>query len=66
MELASVSLGKIDPKKIQASLGVDAKVDLNGCLPVFAVFRFKHCVSIFVGVDAPALLNAISLNIPQE
>jgi hypothetical protein len=66
MEVASVSLSKIDPETIQASLGVDSKVDLNGCLPVFAVFRFKNCVSVFVGVDAPAILNAISLNIPPE
>jgi hypothetical protein len=53
---------------IQAALPSDSHVNLekNGCIPIFALFRSKTCMSVIVGVDGPLLLQQISLNIPDK
>lgn len=41
-------------------------VSLTLGLPLFALFRFKSCVSIISGVDGPLLLQQIAMNIPDK
>ena len=67
IKFASASIGKLGPQ-IQATFPSDTLVNLekNGCLPVFAVYRFKTCVSVIVGVDGPLLLQQIAVNIPDK
>lgn len=64
--LADVSLGKVDADDVTATFPSDSKVNLSGCMPVFAIYRFGACVSVVQGVDAPALLSAIAINIPDK
>jgi thiol-disulfide isomerase/thioredoxin len=65
--LCSANISKLGPV-IQASLPSDTHINLekNGCIPVFALYRFKQCVSVIVGVDGPHLLQQISINIPDK
>jgi len=67
MTLTSCSIGRFGAK-LQSSFPSDCHVVLekNGCLPVFALYRFKSCVSVITGVDAPSLLAQISANIPDK
>mmetsp|Transcript_5921 Transcript_5921/g.5306 ORF Transcript_5921/g.5306 Transcript_5921/m.5306 type:complete len:137 (+) Transcript_5921:54-464(+) len=44
----------------------NVQLDKNGCIPIFLVFRFKSCISVIVGVDAPALMQVIQMNIPDK
>lgn len=53
---------------IQSYLPSDSHIVLekNGCIPIFALFRGKSCVSVISGVDGPLLLQQLSLNIPDK
>jgi hypothetical protein len=33
---------------------------LQGCTPLFALFRNKTCAHVFLGVDAPSIMLAIN------
>lgn len=67
MIFAAANVGKIGTT-IQASLPSDSHINLekNGCLPLFALYRFKSCVSVIVGVDGPLLLQQIAMNVPEK
>ena len=64
---SSANIGKLGPI-IQQSFPSDTHVILekNGCIPIFALYRFKTCVSVIVGVDGPLLLQQISINVPDK
>jgi hypothetical protein len=64
---SSANIGKVGAL-IQSSFPSDSHVVLekNGCIPIFALFRSKTCVSVIVGVDGPLLLQQISMNIPDK
>jgi thiol-disulfide isomerase/thioredoxin len=53
---------------IQKTFPSDSSVhlDKNGCLPVFALYRYKTCVGVISGVDAPNILSQIATNIPDK
>ena len=53
-------------EKVQSTLPTDTPVRLSkhGCLPVQAVYRFGANIGLLVGVDGPALLAIIDINIP--
>lgn len=65
--VGAANIGKLGPV-IQASLPADTHVNLekNGCIPIFALYRFKTCISVIIGVDGPLLLQQIALNIPDK
>mmetsp|Transcript_17080 Transcript_17080/g.16421 ORF Transcript_17080/g.16421 Transcript_17080/m.16421 type:complete len:138 (-) Transcript_17080:324-737(-) len=66
--IASVSIQKLGSELIQSSFPSECHINLskNGCIPIFALYRFKSCSVVIGGVDAPALLQQISLNIPDK
>lgn len=63
----AASIGKVGAK-IQKSFpsDVNIKVEENGCLPLFALYRNKSCLGVIVGVDSPTLLVQIATNIPDK
>lgn len=65
--LATLAIGKMG-STAQASFPHDCHISLekNGCIPVFAFYRFKACLSVINGVDAPAVVQQVSLNIPDK
>ena len=67
MTFCSASIGKLG-EHIQKTFPSDSAVhlDKNGCLPVFAMYRYKTCVGVIVGVDAPSILSQIATNIPDK
>lgn len=67
MTICSASIAALG-EQLQKALPSDAAVvlDKNGCLPLFALFRFKTCVAAISGVDAPSLLSAIAINMPDK
>ena len=67
MTVCSASISKLG-EHIQKALPSDAPVHLekNGCLPAFALFRHNQCVGVISGVDGPAIISAISNNIPDK
>ena len=54
--------------KVQSTFPSDSHLDLikNGCVPVFALYRDKVCVSVIVGVDAPQLLTQVDFHFPDK
>eukprot|EP01039_Chlorochromonas_danica_P010363 gene10363-11473_t len=66
-QYATASIGKLSGQ-IQASFPPDLNISLekNGCLPLFALYRHKTCITVVVGVDSPTLLQQISLNMPEK
>mmetsp|Transcript_8394 Transcript_8394/g.8566 ORF Transcript_8394/g.8566 Transcript_8394/m.8566 type:complete len:137 (-) Transcript_8394:160-570(-) len=65
--VASTSIQKL-ADKLQGMIPRECAVTLDkiGCLPLFLILRFKTCVSAIVGVDAPAILQQIGMNIPEN
>eukprot|EP01041_Mallomonas_annulata_P012022 gene12022-25184_t len=65
--IASTSIQALGAK-IQTAIPRDSNVhlDKHGCLPLFLILRYKTCVAAIVGVDAPAILQQISMNIPEK
>lgn len=41
-------------------------LEKNGCIPIFALYRHKQCVTVIGGVDAPSLLSQIALHMPEK
>jgi len=62
---ASCNYEKIEDK-IQSTLPADTPVQLkkHGSLPLLAVYRFGANIGLLPGVDGPALLAIIDINIP--
>ena len=67
MKVCSASIGKLGDH-IQKTLPADhaVQLDKNGCLPCFALYRYKACVGLITGVDAPTILSQIATNIPDK
>jgi len=67
MKVYSASIGKLGDH-IQKTLPSDSAMhlDKNGCLPLFALYRYKACVGLISGVDAPTILSQIATNIPDK
>ena len=65
--VATANISKVG-SVVQASFPSDTHVILekNGCMPIFALYRFKTCISVIVGVDGPLLLQQIALNVPEK
>ena len=61
----SVNIGNFT-EAITELIGGDTKIDLNdhGCMPLVVVVKNKSCVTHIKGANAPALLEAININIP--
>ena len=53
-------------KKVQSTFPSDTAVHLerHGCLPLFAIYRFGANIGLLPGVDGPAILGLIDINIP--
>ena len=68
MTVCSAAISPALGEHMQKALPLDSALSLekNGCLPVFALFRYKACVTVISGVDAPSLVTAIASNIPDK
>ena len=53
-------------EKVQSTLPTDTPVrlDKHGSLPLQAIYRFGASIGLLAGVDGPALLGIIDINIP--
>lgn len=53
-------------EKIQATLTGENPIQLadNGCHPLFVLYRFNSCIGVVQGVDGPAILGLVDINIP--
>jgi len=67
IKVVSASIAKFGAH-IQQSLPSDSsvKLDKNGCLPCFALYRHKQCVGVISGVDGPSIISQIQNNIPDK
>ena len=55
-------------EKLTAFLpSVDNDIDLakHGCMPFFLIVRFKQCVKVVVGANAPLVKESIASNMPD-
>mmetsp|Transcript_35801 Transcript_35801/g.47266 ORF Transcript_35801/g.47266 Transcript_35801/m.47266 type:complete len:135 (+) Transcript_35801:105-509(+) len=52
---------------VDAMLPEDSGINLatQGCMPFFILLRFKQACSVINGANAPELLRAVDLNIPD-
>ncbi len=62
--IASASFNKIGLDFIKNTFPADAGGNLGGCIPTFALYRFKNCIGVITGADAPSILSTIAINIP--
>jgi len=63
--IASASFNKVGLDFIKGTFPADVGGNLGGCIPTFALYRFKNCISVITGADAPSLLSTIAINIPS-
>ena len=66
--LASANITNLSPHIFQSTFPPDCHVNLekNGCIPIFAMYRNKACVSVLVGVDAPQFMAQFQNNFPGK
>lgn len=64
LSLASASFVKLGLDFIKSTFPADSSSNLGGCIPTFALYRFKTCIAIITGADAPSLISTIAINIP--
>ena len=65
---AAASIKKLGETLIASTFPAEAHINLekNGCIPIFALYRHKACVTVVGGVDAPSLLSQIALHMPEK
>ena len=53
-------------EKIQVTLPGENPIQLSevGCHPLFLIYRFNSCIGVVQGVDGPAILALVDINIP--
>jgi hypothetical protein len=57
----------LNQERIAAILPTDSNISLEkvGCVPLFLFVRFKQCVSVVQGADAPGITQQVSMNVPD-
>ena len=57
----------IHKERIASLLPTDSNINLDkiGCVPLFLFIRFKQCVSVVQGADAPGITQQVSMNVPD-
>lgn len=54
-------------ERIASILPTDSNISLEkiGCVPLFLFIRFKQCVSVVQGADAPGITQQVAMNVPD-
>jgi hypothetical protein len=57
----------IHQERIASILPSDSSISLDkiGCVPLFLLIRFKQCVAVVQGADAPGITQQVGMNIPD-
>lgn len=55
-------------ERIASILPTDSNISLEkiGCVPLFMFIRFKQCVSVVQGADAPGIAQQVAMNVPDK
>ena len=66
MFLATASYD-LHQERIASILPTDSNISLEkiGCVPLFLFIRFKQCVSVVQGADAPNITQQVGMNVPD-